>query len=136
MKESFLPFWVTTAAVEVVLRGAQVGFDAWVSVYNPQTRRYEQQLQTTWRQARLHQTWQRSYSATEEGMQVTPLLLNKYITMETWVVNPLLPWQLLHSCCAKPQATRVVVPAVFRDDMRFGMTPHRTCCNTSADLTS
>ncbi len=73
MKESFLPFWVTTASVQVVLRGARVGFDAWVSVYNPQTRRYEQQLRTTWHQVSLHQTWQRSYSATEEGMQVSHL---------------------------------------------------------------
>ncbi|CAL8462316.1 g1849 [Coccomyxa elongata] len=70
VKESFLPFWVTTASVQVVLRGARVGFDAWVSVYNPQTRRYEQQLRTTWHQVSMHQTWQRSYSATEEGMQV------------------------------------------------------------------
>ncbi len=71
VKESFLPFWVTTATAQVVLKGAQLGYDAWVSVYNPATRRFEQQLRTTWRQVRLQQSWERSYSASEEGMQVS-----------------------------------------------------------------
>lgn len=80
MKETFLPFWVTTATVQVVLKGAQLGYDAWQSVYNPATRRFEQQLRTSWRQVRLRQTWERSYSASDEGMQVssTPLPFNQY----------------------------------------------------------
>lgn len=70
VKESFLPFWVTTASVHVTLRGARLGYDAWEAVYNPATRRWEQQLRTNWRQIRLQQSWERSYSASEEGMQV------------------------------------------------------------------
>ena len=38
VKESFLPFWATSADVAVLLKGAQLGYDSWQSVYNPATR--------------------------------------------------------------------------------------------------
>jgi hypothetical protein len=38
VKESFLPFWATSADVAVLLKGAQLGYDSWQPVYNPATR--------------------------------------------------------------------------------------------------
>ena len=40
VKESFLPFWATSADVAVLLKGAQLGYDSWQPVYNPATRYY------------------------------------------------------------------------------------------------
>lgn len=70
VKESFLPFWVTSAEVQVRLNGAQVGYDSWQRVYNPLTKRWESRLVTDWRSVRLNQRWQRTYDAGDAGMQV------------------------------------------------------------------
>jgi hypothetical protein len=77
VKETFLPFWVSTATVQVQLKGARVGYDTWQYSYNNATKRWENQRYTQWRSVRLNQSWQRSYSASETGMQVllaAPLL--------------------------------------------------------------
>lgn len=49
VKETYLPFWATSARVRTLLRSAAAGFDSWQQVYNRATRRWEYQLVTDWR---------------------------------------------------------------------------------------
>lgn len=51
VREAYLPFWVTTAELSSHLASAELGFQEWVYAFNPQRRRFEQQLVTTWRPA-------------------------------------------------------------------------------------
>lgn len=71
IKEAFLPFWVTSAAATVHLRGAQLGFDQWVERWNPQRRRAEPRLETVWHWVDLQRSfWEQRYAASDPGMQV------------------------------------------------------------------
>ena len=51
VKEAYLPFWVTTAELRTHLAAAELGFQEWGYVFNPQRRRFEQQLVISWRPA-------------------------------------------------------------------------------------
>ena len=71
IKEAFLPFWVVKADATVQLRGARIGFDRWVTRWDPRARRNVQHLETFWQWVSLQRTnWEQPYTSHDQDMQV------------------------------------------------------------------
>eukprot|EP00208_Stichococcus_sp_RCC1054_P006163 CAMPEP_0206137642 /NCGR_PEP_ID=MMETSP1473-20131121/2730_1 /ASSEMBLY_ACC=CAM_ASM_001109 /TAXON_ID=1461547 /ORGANISM="Stichococcus sp, Strain RCC1054" /LENGTH=556 /DNA_ID=CAMNT_0053530829 /DNA_START=165 /DNA_END=1835 /DNA_ORIENTATION=- len=69
-KEAFLPFWITSATIVSDLRSAEVGHQVWATVYNPRTRRVEQQLEMQYQQVAFDVAFEQTYPAGGPGSAV------------------------------------------------------------------
>ncbi|GBF95931.1 hypothetical protein Rsub_08054 [Raphidocelis subcapitata] len=71
-KESFLPFWVGEAQVEVEVLSAEVGRDEVVSARDPRTGRRAARYETVWRRVELagRLGWRARHAPEEPGMQL------------------------------------------------------------------
>ncbi|KAI8466101.1 MAG: hypothetical protein J3K34DRAFT_524776 [Monoraphidium minutum] len=70
-KESYLPFWVGDAHVEVEVLSAELGRDELVREINRRTGRYETRLETVWRRVALEGLrWRGHYAPEDPAMQL------------------------------------------------------------------
>lgn len=70
VKEAYLPFWVSSALLRSHLHSAEIGRQGWTQVYNPQTRRFEQQLRMHYQQVAFDVIFEKQFTAEDEGSAV------------------------------------------------------------------
>ena len=73
IKEAFLPFWVVSADLSVQLHSARIGYDQWVTRWDPRTKSSRPELVTTWQRVTFQRAfWDQRYTSHDPGMQVLP----------------------------------------------------------------
>ena len=70
IKETFLPFWIASCSVNTVLTRADIGFTESGQEYNRHTKTWDSVQRTIWRTVHLHQEWDRTYAASNPGLQL------------------------------------------------------------------
>ena len=70
IKETFLPFWIASCTVHSTLTRADIGFTEAGQEYNRHTKTWDSVQKTIWRTVHLHQEWERTYPASNAGLQV------------------------------------------------------------------
>lgn len=71
VKEAFVPFWALSGQVRVLARGAQVGYLKFGMRWNAATKSLEPHSYMEWIGVRVNETWERTYSAGNQELQVS-----------------------------------------------------------------